>query len=289
MPALGHSSFRPSTRKGLSRLRNEYQIPSLLQNSSRVDAWFQESNFDVYRGQRCECAELFVDAISSSSFVVFQTQCARMANTSHKAWKYGVELVKIVGDKVVKCLVELGVKRGRCCIDIILCWSSQTGRCHEVAKEFLAELKEMIVRVCEERKPGVALNWYYLDSKHLRQRDEDPAIYSMGDVERKVTEKAFNDILFSVRPEKRFYSSVRDLVVIEVSPEEVLEKKMNSGCILTRGMIDFFQAAVSHREETLFSPSAVTKRNDKSPLEVLERSHLIVLRALFLLGHFCQR
>ena len=201
--------------------RETYQIPALLQNSIRSDAWIEESVFDVYRGQRYECAHS-VDIISPSSFVVFQSRCARIAKTSREAWKDGVKLVKIVADKVVECLVELGIKKEHCCIDIILRWSSQTARCHEVAKEFLAELKDMIVCVCDERSPGVVLNWYYLDSKHLRQLDEDPATYSMSDVETRVTEKALNDVLFSVRPDKRFYSSVRNLAVMEQSPEKVL-------------------------------------------------------------------
>ncbi|XP_065830441.1 death-associated protein kinase dapk-1-like isoform X2 [Oscarella lobularis] len=199
--------------------RETYQIPALLQNSIRSDAWIEESVFDVYRGQRYECAHS-VDIISPSSFVVFQSRCARIAKTSREAWKDGVKLVKIVADKVVECLVELGIKKEHCCIDIILRWSSQTARCHEVAKEFLAELKDMIVCVCDERSPGVVLNWYYLDSKHLRQLDEDPATYSMSDVETRVTEKALNDVLFSVRPDKRFYSSVRNLAVMEQSPEK---------------------------------------------------------------------
>ena len=198
---------------------NKYQIPALLQHSIRHDAWIEDPMFDVYRGQRYECS-LPVDIISPSSFVVFQSRCSRMESTSRDAWKNGVKLVRIVDDKVVECRIELGIKNGHCCIDIILRWSSKRA-CEEVAKEFLTEIKDMIMRVCDERSPGVILNWFYLDSKHLKQLDEDPAIYSVADVETKVKKKAFDHVLFSVRPKRRHYSPVGLLAIIIETEEKV--------------------------------------------------------------------
>ena len=191
-----------------------FQIPALLQHSIPHDAWVEDAMFDVYRGQRYECS-LSVDIISPSSFVVFQSRCSSMAKpTSREAWVDGVKLVRIVDDKVVEGRIELGIKKGHCCIDIILRWSSKKAACDEVAKEFLAEIKDMIMRVCDERSPGVILNWFYLDSKHLKQLDEDPAIYSMANVEKRVKEKAFDHVVFSVRPEEGQYSSARDLYIL---------------------------------------------------------------------------
>ena len=196
----------------------KFQIPALLQNSIPKGSWGEDAMFDVYRGQRYECS-LPVDIISPSSFVVFQSRCSRMAKpTSREAWKDGVKLIRIVDDKVVESRIELGIKKGHCCIDVILRWSSKRA-CEEVAKEFLAEIKDIIMRACDERSPGVILNWFYLDSKHLKQIDEDPAIYSMTDVEMKISQHAFDHVLFSVRPEKGHYSSVRNLSIL--TEEEV--------------------------------------------------------------------
>ena len=91
--------------------------------------------------------------------------------------------------------------------------------CEEVAKELLAEIKDMMMRACDERSPGVILNWFYLDSKHLKKLDEDPAMYSMADVEMKVKKKAFDHVLFSVRPENGQNSPVCDLYIL--TEEEV--------------------------------------------------------------------
>ena len=204
---LLHLDLCTEVKKGV------FQISALLRHSIRHDAWVEDAMFDVYRGQRYECS-LPVDIISPSSFVVFQSCCSRMAKpTSREAWKDGVKLVRIVDDKVVESRIELGIKKGHCCIDIVLRWSSKRA-CDKVAKELLAEIKSMIKRVCDERSPGVILNWFYLDSKHLKQLDEDPAIYSMSDVEMKVEKMAFDHVVFSVRPEKGHYSSVRDLYIM---------------------------------------------------------------------------
>ena len=206
-----------------------FQIPALLQHSIRPDAWVKDAMFDVYRGQRYECS-LPVDIISPSSFVVFQSRCSRMAKrTRRDAWKDGVKLVRIVDDKVVESRIELGIKKGHCCIDVILRWSSKSS-CEEVAREFLAEIKDMIMRACDERSPGVILTCFYLDSKHLKQLDEDPAIYSMIDVEKKVNQQAFDHVLFSVRSENVQHSSVRDLYIL--TEEEVFRKNSLFGlCI----------------------------------------------------------
>ena len=199
--------------------KKKYQIPALLQHSIRHDAWIEDATFDVYRGQRYECFHC-VDIISPSSFVVFQSRCSCMAKpTRREAWKDGVKLVRIVDDKVVESRIELGIKKSHCCIDIVLRWSSKRA-CEEVAKEFLTEIKDMIMRACDERSPGVILNWFYLDSKHLKQLDEDPAIYSMVDVEKKAKQQAFDHVLFSVRPENGQHSAVLDLYIL--TEEEVL-------------------------------------------------------------------
>ncbi|XP_065838591.1 death-associated protein kinase 1-like isoform X4 [Oscarella lobularis] len=194
-----------------------YQIPALLQDSTPGDAWVENPELDVYRGQRYECANS-VDIILPLSFVVFQSRSSRISETSHETWKDGVKLVKIVGEKVIECLVTLGMKKGHCCIDVVLRWSSQTS-CHELAKQMLDKLKAMIVAVCEERSPGVLLNWFYLDSTHLKRFDKDPAIYSSRMVNKKVEDNAVNDKLFSDRS-KGCYSSVKDLAIVEVVQEK---------------------------------------------------------------------
>ena len=198
-----------------------YQIPALLLDSIPRDAWVEDAMFDVYCGQRYECARC-VDIISPASFALFQSRCSRMANTSHDAWKDGVKLVRIVEDKKVECLIESAIKKEHCCIDIILRWSSKKSASHKVAKEFLVELKAMVATACDERSPGVILDWFYLDSSHLRRLDEDPAIYSYSEVDQKLNDKAFDHILFSTRPEKRNDSRVRDLVIIEEVDSQVI-------------------------------------------------------------------
>ena len=200
-----------------------YQINALLNDKVPADAWGEHLTMDVYRGQRYECLRS-VDIISPSSFAVFQSRCSRLPNTSYEAWKDGVKLVRIVEDKKVESLIEYGIKKEHCCIDIILRWSSKSAG-HEVAKQFLDELKSMIATACDERSPGVILNWFYLDSSHLRRLDEDPAIYSYSEVDQKLNDRALNHILFSTRPEKRNDCRVRDLVIIEV--EEDSSKVIN--------------------------------------------------------------
>ena len=180
-----------------------YQIPALLEDSIPGDAWVENPMLDVYRGMRYECANS-VDIILPLSFVIFQSRSSRMGKMSHVAWKDGVKLRNIVGRQVVECLVTLGIKKSHCCIDVIMRWSSQTA-CHELAKQMLNELKEMIVEVCEERSPGVLLNWFYLDSTHLKRLDDDPAIYSSSKVDQKVRNKAIDDFLHSDRPKRRFF------------------------------------------------------------------------------------
>ena len=196
-----------------------YQIPALLDNSISCDAWKEDSSMDVYRGQRYECVHP-VDIISPSSFVVLQSRFSRLTNTSHEVWKDGVKLVRIVGSKVIECLIQLGVKMGHHCIDVILRWSSKV-ECEAVAKEFLDELKAMIARASDERSPGVALNWFYLDSSSLQRLGSNPATYSSSEVDQKVNEKSLDDILFSTRPEKRHRSSIRDLVIVGESDSKV--------------------------------------------------------------------
>ena len=197
-----------------------YQIPALLQDSIPRDAWVEDAKFDVYRGQRYECARC-VDIISPASFSLFQSRCSRMENTSHEAWKDGVKLVRIIENKEVECLIESAMKKEHCCIDIILRWSSKSTS-HKVAKEFLAELKAMVAKACDERSPGVILDWFYLDSSHLQRHDEDPAIYSYSEVDQKRRGFALDHFLFSTRPEKRNRSRVRDLVIIEEVASQVI-------------------------------------------------------------------
>ena len=67
---------------------------------------------------------------------------------------------------------------------------------------------------CDERSPGVILNWFYLDSSHLKKLNADPAIYSSREVDEKVNGRALNDKLFSVRPDKDNVCCVRDLVIL---------------------------------------------------------------------------
>ena len=197
-----------------------YQIPALLEDSISPDAWDEESTMNVYRGQRYECDD-HVDIISPSSFVLLQCRCFRLPDTGHEVWKDCIKLVRIIGHKVIECLVQLGVKKRRHCIDVILRWSGKD-RCEDVAKKFLDELKSMIAEACSERSPGISLNWFYIDSSHLRRHDEDPAIYSAVDVDRKVDEKAFGDLLFSSRPRRSHRSSIRDLAIVEEDYSKVL-------------------------------------------------------------------
>ncbi|XP_065838957.1 death-associated protein kinase 1-like isoform X3 [Oscarella lobularis] len=196
-----------------------YQFPALLQDSVPDDAWIDDPILDVYRGMRYECADS-VDIILPLSFVVFQSRCSHMNMTRHEAWKDGVKLVKIVDDKQVECLVTLGTKKEHCCIDVVLRWSSQNA-CHVLAQEFLNELKEMIVAVCEERSAGVLRNWFYLGSACLKRLDDNPAIYSSSKVDEKIRNKKMTHFLFSDRPKSRCYSSsVRDLAIPGVIEEE---------------------------------------------------------------------
>ncbi|XP_065838541.1 death-associated protein kinase 1-like isoform X3 [Oscarella lobularis] len=189
-----------------------YQIAALLDDATPVDAWCKDSTMDVYRGQRYECARS-VDIISPSSFVILQCRCYHMPNVSHRAWKNGIKLVKIVEDKEVECLITMDIKKGHHCIDVIVRWPSKDG-CEAVAKEFLDELKSMIARVCDERSPGAILNWFYLDSSHLQRLSKDPPIYSSRKVEEKVKDKALNHKLFSTRPDGKYHSHIKDLVII---------------------------------------------------------------------------
>ena len=196
----------------VEKMPGMYQIPALLNDSIPDDAWQKESTLDVYRGQRYECVHS-VDIISPSSFVVLQFRCSRMANVSHKAWKNGVKLVKIVEEKVVECLITMGIKKGRHCIGVILRWSRKD-KCEAVAKEFLDELKLMIAAVCDEKSPGVTLKWFYIDSSHLERLNDDPAVYLSSDVDEKVADKALHHVLFSTRPEKENRCCIRDLVIL---------------------------------------------------------------------------
>ena len=191
-----------------------YQIPALLFDSISSDTWNKDSTLDVYRGQRYECAHP-VDFISPSSFVIFQCRCYHMPNVRHKAWKNGIKLIKIVDDKEVECLITMGAKMSHYCIDVILRWSSKDD-CEAVAKEFLNELKSMISRACHERSPGVVLNWFYIDSSHLRELNENPAIYSSSEVDRKMKdpEKTLDHKLFSAQPEGEKRCRIKDLVII---------------------------------------------------------------------------
>ena len=189
-----------------------YQIPALLDDSIPPAAWVRDSTLDVYRGQRYECLHS-VDIISPSSFVILQCRCSRLTNTSQELWKDGIKLVRIVGNKVIECLIQLGIKKGRHCINIILRWPGKI-ECDAEARKFFNELKSMIAQACDERSPGVILNWFYLDSSHLQQLNDDPAIYSSSEIDHKVNEKGLDDLIFSTRPERRRRSSVRDLVII---------------------------------------------------------------------------
>ena len=188
-----------------------YQIPALLNDSIPDGTWVEDAKFDVYRGQRYECDKP-VDIISPSSFVTLQSRCYHMPNVSYEAWKNGFKLIKIAGSKVIQCLMTMGRKKEHHCIDVILRWSSKDD-CEAVAKEFLDELKPMIAAVCDERSPGDILNWFYIDSSHLKELNEDPAIYSSLEVYQKVNDKALDDLLFSVRPERKIFCCVRELVI----------------------------------------------------------------------------
>ncbi|XP_065838794.1 uncharacterized protein [Oscarella lobularis] len=189
-----------------------YQIPALLDDSIPPAAWVKDSTLDVYRGQRYECDKP-IDIISPSLFVVLQCRCSRLTNTSQELWKDGIKLVRIVGNKVIECLIQLGLKKGRHCIDVIVRWSIKV-KCDAETKNFFNELKSMISEACDERSPDVILNWFYLDSSHLQHLNDDPAIYSSSEIDHKVDEKALDDLIFSTRPERRHRSSVRDLVII---------------------------------------------------------------------------
>ena len=189
-----------------------YQIPALLDDAIPANAWCEDSTMDVYRGQRYECLHS-VDIISPSSFVILQCRCYHMPNVRHKAWKNGIKLVKIVQDKDVECLITMGIKKGHHCIDVIVRWSSKDD-CEAVAKELLDELKSMIALVCDERSPGVTLDWFYLDSSHLQQFCEDPAIYSSKEIDQKIKDKAFDHKVFSTRPEGDNRRRIKDLVII---------------------------------------------------------------------------
>ena len=197
-----------------------YQITALLKNEIPANAWIEDPEFDVYRGQRYECSES-VYIISPSSFVSLQYRCSRMDrrdnddnDVKHIVWKDGIRLRKIVGSKEIQCLITMGVKKGHHCIDVVLRWASN-GNCEAVAKEFLDKLKLMIFDVCYERSPGVIdfLEWFYLDSSHLKKLNADPAIYSLEKVDAKVSGNFLDDKIFSIRPDEDV-CCVRDLVIL---------------------------------------------------------------------------
>ena len=189
-----------------------YQITALLNDEIPANAWAEDPKFDVYRGQRYECAES-VDIISPSSFVILQSRCSSMTNLM---WKDGIRLIKIVGSRLIQCLITMGVKKGHHCIDVVLRWASKDD-CEAVAKEFLDELKSMIADVCDERSPGVILDWFYLDSSHLKQLNSDPAVYSSREVDQKVSGSSLDHKILSIRPEGDNDICIRDLVIL--SPE----------------------------------------------------------------------
>ena len=188
-----------------------YQITALLSDSRPNDAWVKESTLDVYRCQRYEC-DRSVDIISPSSFVILQSRCSRLDIVSHKVRLDGINLVKIVDRHEIHCLIQMGIKRERHCIDVILRWSSEA-ESEAVAKEFLDELKSMIATARDERSPDVILNWFYLDSSHLEELNENPAVYSLSDVDEKVRGDSLDSKIFSVRPEKDSVCRIRDLVI----------------------------------------------------------------------------
>ncbi|XP_065844346.1 death-associated protein kinase 1-like isoform X2 [Oscarella lobularis] len=194
-----------------------YQIIALLNDKIPYVTWIEDSTFDVYRGQRYECTES-VDIISPSSFVILQSRCSRMANVSHIVWKDGIRLIKIVGSKVIQCLITMGIKKGHHCIDLVLRWSSKDD-CEAVAKEFVHELQSKIATVCDKRSPGVILNWFYLDSYHLKQLNADPALYSSSEVDQKVGSSSLDHKIFSIRPEGDNVCCVRDLVILAAELE----------------------------------------------------------------------
>ncbi|XP_065838537.1 death-associated protein kinase dapk-1-like isoform X2 [Oscarella lobularis] len=244
-----------------------YQINALLNDKVPADAWGEHLTMDVYRGQRYECLRS-VDIISPSSFAVFQSRCSRLPNTSYEAWKDGVKLVRIVDDKKVESLIEYGIKKEHCCIDIILRWSSKSAG-HEVAKQFLDELKSMIATACDERSPGVILNWFYLDSSHLRRLDEDPAIYSYSEVDKKLNDRALNHILFSTRPEKRNDCRVRDLVIIEVEEDSSKPMVISASPIEARVNTDSFPSDDELVPDDLMRTCAATKASKWEDIGVL--------------------
>ena len=190
----------------------KYQITALLNDKRPPDAWVKESTLDVYRGQRYEC-DKSVDIISPSSFVILQSRCSRMANVSHIMWKDGIKLIKIAGSKMIQCLITMSIKKGHHCIDVVLRWSNKDD-CEAVAKEFLGEVKSMIATVCDERSPGVIVNWFYLDSSHLKQLNADPAIYSSREVDQKVRGSSLDHKILSFPPEGDKVCCIRDLVIL---------------------------------------------------------------------------
>ncbi|XP_065839980.1 receptor-interacting serine/threonine-protein kinase 4-like isoform X2 [Oscarella lobularis] len=211
------------------------KIP-LCHDSIPVDAWSDDSMLDVYRGQRYQCNNP-ADIISPSSLVILQCYCFYMANISYKMWK---KLLKLVDDKKLECLIKMGVKKGHHCIDVILRWSSKAA-CKAEAKGFLDELKSMITKACIKKSPGVCLNWFYLDSSHLQQLEQDPAIYSSEEVNKKVKERNFKHLIFSTRPERETHSPVEDLVVLvsetsfSSAHEETVSNDLMKACAAVGG------------------------------------------------------
>ena len=75
-------------------------------------------------GQRYECS-LSVDNIYLAVVIrrLSISLFSHGQNDGREAWKDGVKLVRIVDDRVVESRIELGIKKGHCCIDVILRWS----------------------------------------------------------------------------------------------------------------------------------------------------------------------
>ena len=56
----------------------------------------------------------------------------------------------------------------------------------------------MVATACDDRSPGVILDWFYLDSPHLRRLEDDPAIYLYGEVDQKLNDKTFDHAMILV-------------------------------------------------------------------------------------------
>eukprot|EP00118_Oscarella_pearsei_P023253 m.275410 g.275410 ORF g.275410 m.275410 type:complete len:603 (+) comp40597_c0_seq81:1975-3783(+) len=140
----------------------EYQIPGLVRKQQPEDAWCKDDDMKVYRGLRYKCTHHKTDIISPSVFVTLQCRCSTM--TESEVWNDGFVLTRTVEGDIAECLVNK--RDDLSAIDLIVRSPSES---RNAARELLKDVKDKLEKSCDEKSPGTALDWWYLDSKQLEK------------------------------------------------------------------------------------------------------------------------